>query len=189
VRATRNQHQPAALGPPDRVLGLDPLHSALRCLPLAVAMVGAAPLCAVLLRRAGARRTTLTALAVLAGGVLLLSRSTGTLGLCTGFALLGAGFGTVMVAATHVVVRAAAVEAAGVAGGLQQTAMNLGPVLGVAVATVLMGPDGGAWLPLTVLAGIAAAGTLVGRALPGRFIPVANEHREPRDRTPVPGGR
>jgi MFS family permease len=115
-------------------LGLDPLRSALRCLPLAVLMVAAAAVCPVLLRRAGARRTTATATAVLAAGILVLSRASETVPLCTGFALLGAGFGTVMVAATHVVVRQSPVESAGVAGGLQQTAMNVGPTLGVALA-------------------------------------------------------
>ena len=144
-------------------LGLDPLQSALRCLPLAVLMVGAAPLCAVLLRRVGARRTSVTAMAVLAAGVLTLDRATGTFALCAGFALLGAGFGTVMVAATHVVVRHSPVESAGVAGGLQQTAMNVGPVLGVAVATLLMGRGA-----LVVLAVVAVAGAVASGVLPGQ---------------------
>ncbi|CAM5743346.1 MFS transporter OS=Streptomyces alboniger OX=132473 GN=CP975_06065 PE=4 SV=1 [Streptomyces alboniger] len=115
-------------------LGLDAFQSALRSLPLAVMMVAAAPAGAVLLPRAGARRTTVTAMAVLALGILLLIRASGTLALCAGFGLLGAGFGTVMVAATHVVVRHTAVESAGVAGGAKQTAMNVGPTLGVAAA-------------------------------------------------------
>ncbi|CCK26200.1 transmembrane efflux protein [Streptomyces davaonensis JCM 4913] len=170
-------------------LGLDPLRTALHCLPLAVLMVAAAPCCAVLLRRVGARRTTLVALAVLGAGILLLSRASDTLGLCTGFGLLGAGFGTVMVAATHVVVREAAAESAGVAGGLQQTAMNVGPVLGVAAATTLMGAHGGDRLPLTVLALLAAAGMMAARALPGRFSSVDNEPGDPRDRTRVPARR
>ncbi|PWI14201.1 MFS transporter [Streptomyces sp. Act143] len=149
-------------------LGLDPLQSALRCLPLAVLMVGAAPLCAILLRRVGARRTAVTAMAVLAAGVLLLDRASGTFALCTGFALLGAGFGTVMVAATHVVVRHSPVESAGVAGGLQQTAMNVGPTLGVAVATTLLGHG-----PLVVLAGVAVIGAVASGVLPGRPWPAA----------------
>ncbi|MFC8343558.1 MFS transporter [Streptomyces sp. NPDC057280] len=143
-------------------LGLDPLESALRCLPLAVLMVAAAPVCAVLLRRVGARRTAVTAMAVLTAGVLLLVRAAGTFALCAGFALLGAGFGTVMVAATHVVVRHSPVESAGVAGGLQQTAMNVGPVLGVAVATTLMGHGA-----LVVLAGVAVVGAVASGVLPG----------------------
>jgi MFS family permease len=52
--------------------------------------------------------------------------------------VMGAGFGVVTVTATAVVVRHASVENAGVAGGLQQTAMNVGPTLGVATATMLM---------------------------------------------------
>ncbi|MFF5493382.1 MFS transporter [Streptomyces aquilus] len=147
-------------------LGLDPLESALRCLPLAMLMVAAAPVCAVLLRRVGARRTAVAAMIVLAAGVLLLDRAAGTFALCAGFALLGAGFGTVMVAATHVVVRHGPVESAGVAGGLQQTAMNVGPTLGVAVATTLMGHGA-----LVVLAGVAVVGAVASGVLPGRPAP------------------
>ena len=71
-----------------------------------------------------------------------------------GFLLLGAGFGAVMVTATAVVVRQAAAESAGVAGGFQQTAMNVGPVLGVAAATTLAAVTDGLRTALPVLAGL-----------------------------------
>ncbi|MEU3614652.1 MFS transporter [Streptomyces sp. NPDC006872] len=148
-------------------LGLSPLSSALLSLPLAVLLVAAAPASAVLLRRAGARGTVAGATVVLAAGLLVLARASGTVAFCIGFALVGAGFGAVMVAATHVVVRQAPVESAGVAGGLQQTAMNVGPVLGVASATVLTAL-GTARTPLFVLAFAAAAALPVCRALPSR---------------------
>lgn len=158
-------------------LGLDPFQSALRCLPLAVLMVAAAAVCPVLLRRVGARRTTATAMAVLAAGILVLSRASGTFALCAGFALLGAAFGTVMVVATHVVVRQSPVESAGVAGGLQQTALNVGPTLGVALATTQ--------LPLVTL----AVPALVGAALTTGFRATAPEEGQPGDRTSVPERR
>ncbi|MDQ0834780.1 MFS family permease [Streptomyces achromogenes] len=148
-------------------LGHTALHSALLSLPLPVLLVAAAPASAVLLRRAGARATVAGATAVLAAGLLVLAGAFGPITFCTGFALVGAGFGAVMVAATHVVVRQAPAESAGVAGGLQQTAMNVGPVLGVATATVLMGL-GPARSPLLVLALAAAAALPVCRALPRR---------------------
>ncbi|WP_210575175.1 MFS transporter [Streptomyces sp. GESEQ-4] len=165
-------------------LGLDPFQSALRSVPLAVLMVAAAPVCAVLLRRAGARRTTVAAMVVLALGILVLSRASGTLALCTGFALLGAGFGTVMVAATHVVVRQAAVASAGVAGGLQQTAMNVGPTVGVAVVTPLMGL--GHAFALVVLVGVALVGAVAGLALPVLSATSGVDHAHPSDRIRVP---
>ncbi|MFJ4466206.1 MFS transporter [Streptomyces sp. NPDC089424] len=145
-------------------LGLDPLRSALLTLPLATLMVASAPVCALLLRRAGPRRTAVAAMTVLTAGILVLAAATGPLPLATGFALLGAGFGTVMVTGTQVVVQQAPVASAGVAGGLQQTAMNVGPVLGVAVAAPLLGAGG---TPLLVLAGFAAAGAAAALALPG----------------------
>ncbi|MFF0593693.1 MFS transporter [Streptomyces antibioticus] len=148
-------------------LGLTPLHSALLALPLPVLLIGAAPVSAVLLRRAGAHVTVAGATVLLAAGLLLLAAAPGPLLFCAGFALAGAGFGTVMVAATHVVVRQAPVASAGVAGGLQQTAMNVGPTLGVAAATVLMA-TGADRSPLVLLAVAALAALPVCRALPGR---------------------
>ncbi|MDX2675169.1 MFS transporter [Streptomyces sp. NY05-11A] len=154
-------------------LGLTPVRSALLSLPLAVFLVAAAPVCAVLLRRAGARATVAGATAFLAVGLLVLARASGSVAFCVGFALVGAGFGAVMVAATHVVVRQAPAEWAGVAGGLQQTAMNVGPVLGVASATVLMAL-GAARAPLLVLAAATAAALPLCRALPSRARPGAH---------------
>ncbi|MFF5183470.1 MFS transporter [Streptomyces sp. NPDC000345] len=147
-------------------MGLTALHSALLSLPLAVFLIAAAPVAAVLLRRTGARAAVAGATAVLGAGLLVLAAAPGEAAFAAGFALVGAGFGTVMVSATHVVVRQAPAEAAGVAGGLQQTAMNVGPVLGVAAAAVLMdlGPDRA---PMAVLGVAALAALPLCRALPG----------------------
>ncbi|WP_330281701.1 MFS transporter [Streptomyces sp. NBC_00588] len=170
-------------------LGYDPLHMALLSLPLAALMILAAPSAAVLLRRVGPRRTTVAATAVLAAGIVVLGAlSGGAVSLCTGFGLLGAGFGTVMVTATHVVVRQSAAGSAGVAGGLQQTAMNVGPVLGVAVAATLGGLGHGYALPLYVLALVAAVGAVAGRVLPERSVVTINHVRQgDRARLPARG--
>ena len=93
-----------------------------------------------------------------------------------------------MVAATHVVVRQAADGSAGVAGGLQQTAMNVGPALGVAVATTLMGLGHGHALPLYVLAMMAATGAAAGYALPKRSTETIN-HGQPGAIARVPERR
>ncbi|AJT65249.2 MFS transporter [Streptomyces chattanoogensis] len=162
------------------VLALDPFQSALRVLPLAVMMVLSAPASAVLQRRYGPRRTTATAMTLLPLGVLLLSlpsflpglgRSSTpatTVAISGGFLLLGAGFGTVMVTATAVIVRHASAAHAGVAGGLQQTAMNIGPTLGVAMATMLVSLGAATGATLLVLAAVAAIGAPLAAGLPGR---------------------
>ncbi|MFI9747687.1 MFS transporter [Streptomyces sp. NPDC052494] len=158
------------------VQGLDPLDCALRVLPLAVLIVLGAPLCPLLQRRYGPRRTATAGAVLLALGVLLLSRLDATASAAsvgTGSALLGAGFVTLMVTATSVVVHRAPEAHAGVAGGLQQTVMNVGPALGVATAALLLVlvpdggfvPDRGAALP--VLAVIAALAIPAALALPG----------------------
>ncbi|MFJ2830475.1 MFS transporter [Streptomyces sp. NPDC087263] len=154
------------------VLDLDPLQTGLRALPGAVMMVLGAPVAAVLLRRQGARRTTLAGMTALTAGVLLLSRlgrASTAVPIGSGFLLLGAGFATVMVTATAVLVRHASAESAGVAGGLQQTAMNVGPTLGIAAATLLMTRTTGVTIgpPLTALAAVSALGTLLALRLPG----------------------
>nr|WP_237536980.1 MFS transporter [Streptomyces sp. SID5785] len=165
------------------LIGLDPLGTALRMAPLALCMVAAAPLGAVLLRRCGARATTTGGLVVLSVGVLAFGRlgpgaSAAATGLCA--AAMGAGFGTVMVSATEVLVRRAPKADAGVAGGLQQTAMNVGPTLGVALTTMMLASGGtgqhdalGAGFAasmrtaLTVLAALTAVAAVAAlRALP-----------------------
>ncbi|WP_225095283.1 MFS transporter [Streptomyces sp. CoH27] len=166
-----------------RGLGLDPLASALRALPLAMLMVASAALCPVLLRRLGTRGTTAAATALLALGVLVLSQAASAPLFGGGFALLGAGFGTVMVAATHVVVTQAEAAAAGVAGGLQQTALNVGPALGVAAASTLQGAGTGP--ALLVLAAVAALGVPLACALSGA-VGVASVTHSAEDR--VRGG-
>ena len=55
-----------------------------------------------------------------------------------GFALLGLGLAPVMVGATEVIVGNAPIELAGVAGGLQQAAMQVGGSLGTAVLGAVM---------------------------------------------------
>ncbi|MFZ3573316.1 MFS transporter [Streptomyces sp. BH097] len=123
------------------VLGLDPLGTALRMLPAALCMVLAAPLTPVLLRRYGSRATTSGGMLFLAAGVFGFGRldtSSPQLAITVCAFAMGTGFGTVMVAATESLVRHADLGAAGVTGGLQQTAMNVGPTLGVATATTLL---------------------------------------------------
>lgn len=100
------------------VQGLGPLDCALRVLPLAVLMVLGAPLCPPLQRRFGPRRTAAAGAVLLTLGVLLLARLDATasaVSVGTGAALLGAGFVTLMVTATSVVVHRAPEAHAGVA--------------------------------------------------------------------------
>ncbi|MFJ3903592.1 MFS transporter [Streptomyces sp. NPDC090025] len=147
-------------------LRIGPLATAQRMLPLALLVIVGAPAGALLAKRHGARRVAAAAAGLLAAGVLLPAWPvvTGS-ALATGAAaaLTGAGFGVLLATATTVVVRRAAAEHSGVAGGLQQTAMNTGPVVGVALATPLLGS--GAALP--VLAAVAALAVPAALCLPG----------------------
>ncbi|MGW7342451.1 MFS transporter [Streptomyces sp. NPDC054854] len=171
------------------VRGLDPLETGLRVLPMTALMVAGAPVAGLALRRLGPRRTAL------AGTVLVVA---GIAGLGSGgpvaFGVLGAGFTAVMVTATASVVGDAPPGCAGVVGGLKQTAMNVGPALGIAVAA---GAGAGAAGPVTaatdaagrtlvVLGALAATGLVAAALLPGRDGPAAGGGRGER---PGVGGR
>ncbi|MET8472451.1 MFS transporter [Streptomyces sp. NPDC006422] len=167
------------------VLGLDPLGTALRMLPAAACMVLAAPLTPVLLRRFGTRAVTSAGMLALAAGVFGFGRldassaSPLAVGACA--VALGTGFGAVMAGATESLVRRADLGAAGVAGGLQQTALNIGPTLGVAAATALIasGTDfvASMGVTLTALAVLALAAGAVAVRLPGRTGPDLSRRR------------
>ena len=170
---------------------LDPLTSGLRVLPLTALMVLGAPSAGAALRRFGPRRTAIVGTILVVLGIAGLSRldatSTWTV---TGaaFAVLGAGFATVMVTATGTIVGDALPGDAGVVGGLKQTAMNIGPTFGIAVAASMMllspfsvGPSVPGVIPtaaaapmgstLLVLAGLAVLGLLPASLLPASPLP------------------
>ncbi|MCX5206604.1 MFS transporter [Streptomyces sp. NBC_00237] len=159
------------------VRGLDPLACGVRVLPMTVLMVLGAPVASSALRWYGARRAALTGLGLVVAGVAGLAGATRVgaadawLAEGAAFGVLGAGFATVMVAATGTVVGDAPPGYAGVVGGLKQTAMNIGPSLGIAVAAGTMGP-GVADAPITpallLLAGLGALGVIPAALLPGR---------------------
>ncbi|MBT2399736.1 MFS transporter [Streptomyces sp. ISL-100] len=150
------------------VLGLDPLACGLRVLPLTALMILGAPVAGAALRRCGPRRTAFTGVVLVVLGLAGLSRLGPTSGWAvTGvaFAVLGAGFATVMVTATGTVVGDAPPGYAGVVGGLKQTAMNVGPAFGIAVAASVMLLKASAAEPLAVGATPATSAPVMAPAL------------------------
>ncbi|MFD5769051.1 MFS transporter [Streptomyces sp. NPDC127049] len=163
------------------VLRLDALACGLYVLPLTVLMVLGAPVAATALRRYGARAGATAGTALVVAGIVGLSGvgpSTTWTYTAAAFAVLGAGFAAVMVTATGTVVGDAPPGYAGVVGGLKQTAMNIGPTLGIAVAAGA-GASAGSTLTtatfsasmgpaLLVLAGFSALGLIPALLLPSR---------------------
>lgn len=155
--------------------GLDPLATGLRVLPMTAAMVIGAPVAGAALRRFGARGTALAGTGLVVLGII-------GLGPGWGFAVLGAGFAAVMVTATGTVVGDAPAGYAGVVGGLKQTAMNVGPALGIAVAA-------GTGASVAALAALAAVGLLPASRLPASR-PAATGPDAPRPDAPqLPSSR
>jgi EmrB/QacA subfamily drug resistance transporter len=119
-----------------RVRGYSPVETGIRTLPLTGMLVFAAPLGGILSARLGPRPPLAVGMALLGIGMLGLSR----LAWRTDYGdiwpwLLAIGFalGLVQAAATQTIVGNAPVRMAGVAGGLQQTALQIGGALGTSV--------------------------------------------------------
>ncbi|MFI0501848.1 MFS transporter [Streptomyces albogriseolus] len=123
------------------VHGLSPVDAGLHLLPLTGMMIVGSPLAGVMITKVGPRiplagGMACTALAMY--GISTLEKSTGSLAMSVWFALLGLGLAPVMVGATEVIVGNAPLELSGVAGGLQQAAMQVGGSLGTAVLGAVM---------------------------------------------------
>ncbi|WP_043732491.1 MFS transporter [Streptomyces zinciresistens] len=123
------------------VHGMSPINAGLNLLPLTGMMIVGSPLAGVMITKFGPRvplagGMALTALAMY--GMSTLQRDTGSAVMALWFALLGLGLAPVMVGATEVIVGNAPMELSGVAGGLQQAAMQIGGSLGTAVLGAVM---------------------------------------------------
>ncbi|AVH97674.1 MFS transporter [Streptomyces cinereoruber] len=123
------------------VKGLSPVDSGLHLLPLTAMMIVSSPLAGALITKFGPRVPLVGGMVCTAAamfGMITLSAGTGTLAMSLWFALLGLGLAPVMVGATEVIVGNAPLELSGVAGGLQQAAMQVGGALGTAVLGAVM---------------------------------------------------
>ncbi|MFJ9934969.1 MFS transporter [Streptomyces virginiae] len=132
------------------VLGLTPAESGVRVLGLTLLMIVGAPFAAMWISRSGPRAPVVAGLLVTATAMCALSRldaQSGTLETTLCFFLLGLGFSPVMVGATKLVISSAPVELSGVAGGMQQTAMQVGGSLGTATAGALVAAHAASALP------------------------------------------
>ncbi|MER7664828.1 MULTISPECIES: MFS transporter [unclassified Streptomyces] len=123
------------------VHGMSPVDSGLHLLPLTGMMIVGSPLAGAMITKTGPRvplagGMVLTAVAMF--GMSTLDTDTGSLPMSIWFALLGLGLAPVMVGATEVIVGNAPMELSGVAGGLQQAAMQIGGSLGTAVLGAVM---------------------------------------------------
>ncbi|MFF3933530.1 MFS transporter [Streptomyces hirsutus] len=123
------------------VHGLSPVDAGLHLLPLTGMMIVGSPLAGAVITKVGPRiplagGMAFTALAMF--GISTLQKDTGSALMSLWFALLGLGLAPVMVGATEVIVGNAPLELSGVAGGLQQSAMQVGGSLGTAVLGAVM---------------------------------------------------
>ncbi|GAA2116517.1 MFS transporter [Kitasatospora saccharophila] len=123
------------------VHGMAPVDAGVHLLPMTGMMIVGAPVAGVLIGKVGPRipivgGMVLTTAAMLGMSTLDVDSGTGVMSLW--FLLMGLGLSPVMVGATDVIVGNAPMELSGVAGGLQQAAMQVGGSLGTAVLGAVM---------------------------------------------------
>ncbi len=123
------------------VRGYSPVMAGALTLPLSLASVVASPLGAALTGRFGPRLTMPLGMLLQAGasfGLLALDAHSSYAVMWPSFAALGLGTGMVMAASSAAIVGNAPVRDAGVAGGLQATALQVGGALGTSVLVSLI---------------------------------------------------
>ncbi|MGV9292348.1 MFS transporter [Streptomyces sp. NPDC003719] len=132
------------------VHGMSPVDSGVHLLPVTAMMIVGSPLGGALMAKYGPKIPLAGGMA-LSGAAILglgsLDTDASTLAMSLWFVLLGLGLAPVIVASTDVIVSNAPEEHAGIAGGLQQAAMQVGGSLGTAVLGAVMASRVGNTLP------------------------------------------
>ncbi|MGH3290212.1 MAG: MFS transporter [Trebonia sp.] len=134
----------------ENVHGLGAVATGVRLLPLTGMLIAGSLISGKLITRFGPRIPLVAGMSLAAVAMFGLSRIGLTSPLndtIVWFALLGLGLSPVMVGATDVIVGNASVELAGVAGGLQSTAMQVGGTIGTAVLGAIMSAKVDSLLP------------------------------------------
>jgi len=118
------------------VQGFTPMAAGVRTLPLSMTLMVMAPVGGIVTKTFGPRPAMVAGLASVAAALLSLTSlhtDSSYQALWPAFMLLGAGIGLVLTAASDAIVGNASVDDAGVAGGLQSTAVQLGGVMGTTI--------------------------------------------------------
>ncbi|GAA3444739.1 MFS transporter [Planomonospora venezuelensis] len=132
------------------VHGLDPLDAGIRMLPMSAGMIVASPLAGAAISKFGPKIPIAVGMVITATAMFLLSRlglEDGYMASAVPFVLLAFGLSPVMVGATEIIVGNAPEELSGVAGGMQQSAMQVGGSLGTAVLGAIVAGRVGDVLP------------------------------------------
>jgi EmrB/QacA subfamily drug resistance transporter len=125
----------------ENVHSLSPVAAGVHLLPMTAMLIIGSPLAGTLISRTGPRLPIVAGMTMAAAAMFGLSRLGATASpndTIIWFVLLGLGLAPVMVGATNVIVGNAPAQLAGVAGGLQSTAMQLGGAFGTAVLGAIM---------------------------------------------------
>jgi EmrB/QacA subfamily drug resistance transporter len=134
----------------ENVHGLGAVDTGVRLLPLTGMLIVGSPISGAVITRIGPRIPLMAGMLLSAVAMFGLSRigvSSNLNDTILWFALLGLGLSPVIVGATDVIVGNASVELAGVAGGLQSTAMQVGGTIGTAVLGAIMSAKVDSLLP------------------------------------------
>jgi EmrB/QacA subfamily drug resistance transporter len=118
------------------VLGHSALDAGIRMLPIAAGILLTAKPAVVLTRRLGTKVVVAAGLAVVSGGLILVSgldAGTGDLELCLTLASLGAGIGLAMSPATEAIMGSLPKTKAGIGSAMNDVVRELGGTLGIAV--------------------------------------------------------
>src|SRR5689334_19167943 len=118
------------------VLGYDPLESGVRLLPIAFALVVAAPLSSSLVSRFGTKYIVTLGLACVAASMVIFSQATTTSGyglVAIVLVVIGIGMGLAMAPATDSIMGSLPPDKAGVGSAVNDTTREVGGALGVAV--------------------------------------------------------
>jgi EmrB/QacA subfamily drug resistance transporter len=123
------------------VLAYTPLQAGVRLIPVAVALMIAAPLSSLLVARFGTKIIVTVGLVTVAGALFLLSRASVTSGyelVAAVLVVLGLGMGIAMAPATDSIMGSLPLAKAGVGSAVNDTTREIGGALGVAVLGSIM---------------------------------------------------
>lgn len=123
------------------VHGMTPVNAGLHMLPLTGMMIVGSPTAGAIITKIGPRIPMVAGMLFAAAacfGMATLEPDSGSVAMSIWFGLFGLGLAPVVVGATEVIVGNAPMEHAGLAGGLQQAAMQVGGSLGTAALGAVM---------------------------------------------------